>query len=409
MMLAVNLELTAEQRLEKAVVQIMSHPRYVAMAGVMMIGERYVVRNDPNVPTASTNGRDEWYSAEFIDMLTDPMLRYLVLHECKHKLYKHLTTYDYLHQKDAQCANMSADHVINNEIDEENPDGFCVMPAKSDGTPIGLCDKRFNGWSTKQVFDVLYEELKDGGGQGNGDGEGEGGMDSHDWAGAKELTEAEKRELERDIEQAIQQGALTASKTGADMPRSFEELLHAQVDWREVMRDFVTDVCTGKDYSTYARPNRRYMAAGLYMPSALAETVGELVVAVDTSGSIGNRQLSAFLSELVSICETVNPSAVRLLYWGHKIAGDETYGGDSDKSLDDIVSSTKPVGGGGTDVNCVCEYIAEQSINAEAVVVLTDGYLAGDWGTWNTPVLWCVLNNKSANPSVGQTVHIDDI
>jgi len=101
----------------------------------------------------------------------------------------------------------------------------------------------------------------------------------------------------------------------------------------------------------------------------------------------------------------VNPNGVRLLYWGHEVVGDEKYG-DMDTPIDQLVTSTKPQGGGGTDVNCVCNYIREKNINAEAVVVLTDGYLAGDWGTWTQPLLWCILNNASANPSVGKYVNV---
>ena len=63
-MLAIK-QLTEEQRLTKAVVSIMSSPKYVALAGVLMIGERSVV-DDPSVPTACTNGRDEFYGREFV-------------------------------------------------------------------------------------------------------------------------------------------------------------------------------------------------------------------------------------------------------------------------------------------------------------------------------------------------------
>jgi predicted metal-dependent peptidase len=219
------------------------------------------------------------------------------------------------------------------------------------------------------------------------------------------MSDADKRQLEQEIDQAIRQGALTAGKMGADMPRGFEQLLQPQIDWREVMREFVSATCTGKDYSTYNRPNRRFMSAGMYMPSAVSEQVGELVVAIDTSYSIGDTELAAFLSELKAICDTVNPTSVRLLYWGHEVVGDEKYG-EMDTPIDQLVTSTKPQGGGGTDVNCVCDYIREKNINAEAVVVLTDGHLAGDWGTWTQPLLWCILDNKNASPSVGKYVHI---
>tara|TARA_R110000803_G_scaffold2117_8_gene7049 strand:+ start:89 stop:529 length:441 start_codon:yes stop_codon:yes gene_type:complete len=141
----------------------------------------------------------------------------------------------------------------------------------------------------------------------------------------------------------------------------------------------------------------------MYMPSGISEQIGELVIAIDTSGSIGVRELSAFLSEVKGICDAVHPSCVRLLYWDTQVCGDEKY---ELHELDDLTKSTKPVGGGGTDVACVPEHITKEGISPQAVIVLTDGYLWGDWGQWASPVLWCVMDNKQAKPDVGVTVHI---
>jgi predicted metal-dependent peptidase len=176
------------------------------------------------------------------------------------------------------------------------------------------------------------------------------------------------------------------------------------VDWREVLRDFVTTTCAGSDYSTWRKPNRRYIGAGMYMPSGISERIGEIVVAIDTSGSIGGPQLSAFLSEVKSVAETVHPEAVRLLYWDTEVCGDERYEGEE---RDKIVQSTKPKGGGGTTVECVPRYMQSKQIKAQCVIVLTDGYLGGSWGDWQHPVLWTILDNKNAVPSVGQAVHIN--
>ena len=75
--------------------------------------------------------------------------------------------------------------------------------------------------------------------------------------------------------------------------------------------------------------------------------------------------------------------------------------------LDNLIKSTKPAGGGGTMVECVPEYISEKQLNVECVVVLTDGYLGGSWGTWPVPVLWAINGNKRATANVGVTIHID--
>jgi predicted metal-dependent peptidase len=386
-MLSIGKQLTQEQRLSKAVVDIMGSPKYVALAGVLMIGDRSI---DDDVPTACTNGRDEKYGRDFIDTLNDPELRFLVLHECYHKLYRHLTTWRHLYDENPQLANVACDFVINCKLLDDNRDGWATLPEG------GCYDPKYRGMDSAKVYSMLKED--------GDNGEGAGGMDEHDWDGAKELTQEEQRELARDIDEAIRQGALIAGKLGTGGDRDLAELLQPQIDWREVLRDFISTTCAGNDYSTWQRPNRRYVAGGYYMPSGVSERVGELVIAIDTSGSIGHTELSHFLSEVKSICDTVHPEAVRLLYWDSAVCQDEKY---LMHELDDLINTTKPAGGGGTNVECIPAYLTEHGVKPQAAIVLTDGYLGGTWGNWSCPVLWCILDNKRANPDVGVTVNIN--
>ena len=418
-MLAIK-QLTEEQRLTKAVVSIMSSPKYVALAGVLMIGERSVV-DDPNVPTACTNGRDEFYGREFVSKLNDAELRFLVLHEVYHKLFRHLTTWKHLYMQDAYLANVSCDYVINLKIVDDNyQDGFATMAGE---LAKGCYDRKYVGMDTAQVYNLLRKDQPQGGaGRGSitvigdpedGDGtpqngsgslpDGQEPFDAHDWEGAQEMTADEQRDLAREIDEAVRQGALVAGKMGSGGDRDLEALLEPQVDWREVLREFVQTTCTGSDYSTWRKPKRRLLGQGIYMPSTYSEQVGELVVAIDTSGSIQQPEVTAFLSEVKAICDMVHPDKVRLLYWDTQICGDETY---DTHELETLVQSTKVKGGGGTDVDCVTEYIREESITAQACIVITDGDLYSGWGQWTMPVLWCVIDNKHKVPDVGKCVHI---
>lgn len=395
-MLAIGKQLTVEQRLSKAVVDIMGNPKYVALAGVLMIGDRTV---QDDIPTACTNGRDEMYGRDFVETLNDAELRFLVLHEVYHKLYKHLTTWRHLYDQDAQLANIACDYVINIKIADDNTDGWASMPTG------GYLDTKYRGMDSAAVFkDLCDNGLPPSAQQGSGEnGGGDGGFDDHDWDGATELTPDEKRELAREIDEAIRQGALIAGKVGSGGDRSLDELLQPQIDWREVLREFVQTTCAGNDYSTWQRPNRRYVSSGYYMPSGISEQVGELVIAVDTSGSIGQMELTAFMSEIRSICDTVQPERIRLLYWDTRVCQDEKY---DTHQLDDLVKTTKPKGGGGTNVECVPAYLTEHGVKPQAAIILTDGYLGGSWGQWACPVLWCILDNQSAKPDTGKYVYI---
>ncbi len=401
--------LTAEQRLSRAVVSIMGHERYVALAGILMIGERTVVDDHA---TAYTDGRDEGYSRAFIEQLNDAELRFLVLHENYHKLYRHLHIWRWMYEEDPQLANMACDYVINLKLVDDNADGFATMTG---ALTCGCYDDKYRGMDAAQVYRELRQDDPRKNLQGQGDGTGAGttgedntgvgqqSFDEHKWDDAKELSEDDKRELAKEIDEAIRQGALAAGKLGNGMDRELQDLLEPQVNWREVLRDFVTDTCSGSDYSSYNKLNRRWVHLGVAMPSGVTERVNELVVLADMSGSIGQREQTIMLTEVAEVCKTVHPNKLRILYWDTEVRRDEVYEMDQ---IEDFMKSTKPAGGGGTDIEPVARYMQEHGINPDAAIILTDGYLFGSWGQWACPTLWCILDNKRAKPPVGKTVHI---
>ena len=393
MNLLIKQGLTVEQRLQKAVSDIMMNDKYIALAGLLAVGDRSV-RDD--IPTACTNGRDEKYGRAFCESLNDPELRFLILHENYHKLARHLHIYYHLYKLDHKRANKACDFWINDRLVEENKeDKFATMTGELE---IGCYDEKYKNMSVVEIFNALREEEEEGGGQGGGEP-----FDTHEWEDAQGLSDEEQKELAKDIDDVIRQGAILGGKTGSGGSRTLEEFLEPQVNWREVMREFITDTCAGGDFSTYNKPNRRYLHLDIIMPSGVSEKVEELVLAIDTSGSIGQHELTTFLSEVKAICDTVKPSKVRVLYWDTQVCRDEVYEMDE---LDTLPQSTKPSGGGGTMVECVPEYMAEHGIKPQATIVLTDGYLGGSWGQWTCPTLWVILDNKSTTSKVGKTLHV---
>lgn len=385
---------TPEQRLQKAVLAIMGMPNYTALLGVLMIGKKTI---SETVPTAATDGRDELYGQAFVESINDKQLRFAMLHECSHKMFRHLTTWQHLFNKNHMLANIAVDYVVNNKLMKDKEAGVAIEPV--DGI---FYDLQYDGMSTQQIYDLLEKKMQGSSGKG-GKGIPKNSFDEHDWKGAKEMTQEEKQALAREIDSAIRQGAAMAGKLGQNLDRDIEDMLNPKVDWREVLRDFITTTCAGNDFSTWKRPNRRFISSGIYMPSGVSERVGELVIGIDTSGSIGREELSQFLGEVKGICDTVKPEKIRLLYWDTKVAGDETYTGDE---THDLVKKTKAKGGGGTDPTCVPEYMHKNGIRPQAVIMLTDGYV-GSWGTWDWPVLWCIVNNESATPPVGKCIHVE--
>lgn len=409
----------AERRLKKVTIAIMRDDAFALLGSVMMIGD--VIVND-DVPTACTDGRNEYYGRKFVDSLTDKELAFVRCHEVGHKMFRHLTTYIRLNQKDPAICNQALDHVLNLYLLSIDPTGRVItMPKYKEGPekgkPMGLADPRFTGKDVKEVFDILFKEKQqeepddgepgEGQGQGQGQGQPQGGMDSHDWDGAKQLTEDEQKALEKEIDDAVRHGLIAQKirgKGAGGLPRDLQDLMTPKIDWREALRDFVKSSCKGSGDSTWRRPNKRYLSQDIYLPSMITERVQSIVVAIDTSGSIAGPELTAFLSEVQSIAEEVMPETVHLLYWDHVVAAHEEY---NEGAVSMLVNSTKPKGGGGTTPSCVPAYLQEKHITADVIVMFTDGYVSGDWGNnWNAPLMWVILNNKHATASHGITVHI---
>ena len=402
----------AERRLKKVKIGLMRNPKFALWSGIMMLGKTEI---KDGIPTACTNGRDETYGRKFVEELDDKELGFVVLHENLHKAFRHLFIWRKLYDENPRLANAACDYVINLMIVNSDPQEQTVAIPRKNGKVFGLLDSKFAGMNAKQVFDILKQEQGGDGGGGGEEGEGgesggHGGFDDHDWEGAQELGEAERKQLEKEVDQALRQGQIAHQKIhgkgAGGMGRELGDLLEPQVDWREVLREFVKSICNAKDASSWRRVNRRYLSGDVYMPTLIGERVGRIAIGIDTSGSIGGAELNRFLSEVKSIAEDVHPQFIDLIYWDSEVAAYEEY---DELSVPNIVSSTKPAGGGGTDPTAMMTYLKEKNITPECIVMLTDGYI-GDWGNeWNAPILLAICNGASdVCAPCGKTVHIKD-
>lgn len=399
-------KLTAEQRVQKAHVGLMKDPKYCLYSGIFMVGNTSV---EDDVPTACTDGRNTAYGRAFVDKQDDKRLKGLILHENLHKAFRHTTVWKHLYKDWPVLANMACDFVINQMIDDSDPAHTNVQ--LPDG---GMLDPKYRGWDAGAVFRDLKQQADKGSvhvktvdnQEGKDvpveDGDGMGGFDDHDWEGAEGMSTEEKETLARDIDQALRQGAILAGKLSANVPREIGELLQAKVDWREALREFVTSFCADREESTWRRPSRRWIGEDVYMPSLIGESVGRVVIGIDMSGSIGPQEIGQFLGEVKKICETVRPDGIDLLYWDTRVCQHEKYEQDQ---LDNLLSSTKPRGGGGTDPQCIPDYINKHKIKAECAIILTDGFVSS-WGTgWPCPTLWGITTDIVAD--IGKTVKVD--
>ena len=370
------MNLTAEQRIQKSHVRLMGHKATMAFSGLIMVGDSKIT---DTIPTACTNGRDVMYGRAFVESLTDQELAGVVLHENLHKAYQHAWLWRSLWKENPKLANQAADYVINVEIkdlEKEHP-GFIALPKS------GLYRKDFRGMDTGEVYRRLKEEGEDG--------SGAGGFDEHEF---DQLSEEDKAQLGKEIEQAIRQGALMAGKMGGDESRVIGELTAPKIDWREQLQEFMSAISQGHDDSTWRRPNRRWLGEDMYMPSSISESMGALVIGVDTSGSVSGPMVSAFLSEVVGICQNVSPELLHLIECDATIQSHKVF---DQGSLDQLGAITELHGGGGTDMREIFKYVQKNNLKPEAIIVLTDGYTPFP-ETIEHPTLWAITTKGLSAP-----------
>jgi len=392
-------KMTLNQRIQAVNIDCMRHPQFALLAGVICMGRSEVVEG---IPTAGTDGKHKKYGAKFITPLTRKQLRYLVLHENFHVALKHcvMPFYDDLCKKYGhRINNIAMDFVVNALIEEMDPDfKFVERPTES------LCiDRKYFGMSYVQVLKDLLKNAKEGGGGAGGDGEGEP-LDEHEMSPDDGSIE-DREKLGKEIDDANRQGELMSRKLRGESKGGRDIFGHAQdrqTNWRDALQDFITAICQGDENSRFCPPNKRLLASGFVMPSHFTESVGDIVIACDTSGSMHGYYPVVF-GEIARVCNNVKPDSVRILWWDTSVDGDQSF---KPHEYDNIAKLMKPVGGGGTTVSCVADYVDQHKIVAKAIIYLTDGYIESDYRVPNMPVLFGVVDNEDFVPHTGKVLRI---
>ena len=371
-------KMTLNQRIQAVNIDCMRHPQFALLAGVICMGRSEVVEG---IPTAGTDGKHKKYGAKFITPLTRKQLRYLVLHENFHVALKHcvMPFYNDLCKKYGhRINNIAMDFVVNALIEEMDPDfKFVERPTDS------LCiDRKYFGMSYVQVLKDLLKNAKEGGGS---------------------IEDREK--LGKEIDDANRQGELMSRKLRGEGKGGRDVFGHAQdrqTNWRDALQDFITAICQGDENSRFCPPNKRMLASGFVMPSHFTESVGDIVIACDTSGSMHGYYPVVF-GEIARVCANVKPDSVRILWWDTSVDGDQSF---KPHEYENIAKLMKPVGGGGTTVSCVADYVDQHKIVAKAIIYLTDGYVESDYRVPNMPVLFGVVDNEDFVPHTGKVLRI---
>ncbi|MGB6688496.1 MAG: VWA-like domain-containing protein [Terracidiphilus sp.] len=400
--------LPSDLRIQKArTTLLLDHPFF----GTLLF--RLGGRPSGSIATMATDGVSLFYNPQFVDTLNAAELAGVLAHEVMHPALQHHTRRG---DRDQRRWNMACDYAINPIL----VDAGLTLPKDV------LINNRFRGMSAERIYNLIEEDEKEKGSTGQSEsqpGNGSGGSEDGsvqnnpcgdepsapstpggvgqvlDASAPEEGDGPSIAEQAREWQIAVEQ-AETVAKVAGKLPggavRALEAAQAAKVDWRELLRRAWSDTIPA-DYS-WARPNRRHVWAGLYLPGITSEGVGEIAIAVDCSGSVSPRQLGLFEAEIRSILAEQRPRLVHVLYFDSAVQKAEAYQAGQPITL-------SPVGGGGTDFRPCLDWIQEHGILPQTLVFLTD--LCGTFPSEAPPysVIWASTEARRA--PFGQVVPLD--
>lgn len=359
---------------------------------------------DPSIPTACTNGVVIKYNPEFIESLTPSQVAGLLVHEVLHPALGHL------HRLPPNKeGNIAGDYAINNFLDDYNKSAGVRKLELPEG---GMLDHQYDGLSAEQILAKLPKnpnpqpQSGDSNGEGSGDQrtQGEGAWGEFEKPAASEDGKTSAEDMESEWNRRMVQAA-TAAKMQGKLPdcveKLVEDLVNPKVPWQQLLERFI-DQTSANDYS-WAKPDRRFLPDDIILPDLHDETLGEIVVAIDTSGSIYGcpDTLAEFVSEINAISTRCNPSKLTVIHCDAAVQKVDEFG------QGETITVT-PKGGGGTDFRPVGDWLRQHNVTPRVVIYLTDLYGTFPDAEWPWPTLWVVYDNDNDVAPFGETVRINN-
>ncbi len=333
----------------------------------------------------------------------------ILKHELLHIAFHHLESLD--SYGDKELLNVAADLEINQYIEEQwkgktwNGLEIHKTPFKELNLP-----KRAG---TRVYYDLLQQEaknnpdgdvakllgaLKDAVNGGTGatikvtldDGTEMEVPCSHEmWKEFENMSEADKKLLGKQIDHQMKEVAENVTKSRGTIPSELSEYINGLfeivepvIDWKAYLRRFngmATKVYTKK---TRRKLNKRFAGN----PALKIKQRKNTLVAIDTSGSVGSKDLEEFFNEIHHIYKT--GTEVDIIECDARIHRVYKYDGKQKEKID-------VQGRGGTDFEPVMVYLKDNKDKYQNIIYLTDGYCSAPSTPPSRPILWVISENGS--------------
>jgi predicted metal-dependent peptidase len=365
-----------------------------------------LINADEWCATAATDGQKFYYNSRFIMMLKPKEVEFLVAHEVLHVVYDHMGRRG---DRDPQIWNIADDYCVNADLKRHKIGQFIT-------TVPCLYESKYDGKSAEEVYDDLMKNVKkismddlieqllddhldseDGEGQ-EGDGEGKG-------KGRPQLSDEEKERIRQEVKQAIINASSTAE--AGSLPLGVERLIRQATDpvmpWRELIQTNLTSAIR-TDYS-WMRPSRRGWHMDAIMPGMTPGEEIDVVVAIDMSGSISDKQAQQFLGEIGGMMDSFDGYKVHVFCFDTEVYNPQDFNSENMDGID----TYEPQGGGGTDFDAIFEYLKKVGNVPKRLICFTDGYPCGSWGDADyCDTTWVIHGDKNPNPPFGTYAIYDE-
>jgi predicted metal-dependent peptidase len=363
--------------------------------------------------TTGTDARRLYYNPQWIERLTAAEVQFALAHEALHCALGHFARRG---RRVKRKWDLACDFAVNPLLVDEG------LKPPPDAQILDL----YRGMAAEEIYPCLDDSLDDEtlddhvwdgdeGGEGGGGGErseaqGKGGSEPQDidpeaggatprrrapgQAGEDEdegpppLSAQESEHLQQQWQRhlaAAAQRAREAGRLSGNLARLTDTALAPQVSWRAVLAQHLTQA--SRDDYTWQRPSRRTGEAGgdAIFP-ALRSHAGDVCVALDTSGSIGDDDFARFVGELNAIKGTL-PVRVTLFACDAALSPDSPW---VCEPWEELRLPRQFAGGGGTAFAPVFEWIERNGRHPDALVYFTDA--EGEFPKMppHYPVLWLV-------------------
>jgi len=345
---------------------------------------------EPEIEEKNEDGEDEYLAA--VDKsgriyLPDAFFKLnrkeqcgVIAHEIMHIALSHL---ERIGSRNITLWNIATDAVINDSLS-----GEFTMPKNI------VLDRKLSRDDMDNIINAekVYEKLTNGNqNKNNGNGLTNAGFDKHIYKGSGQPL-ISKEELSKIV------SSISKLPGGERNPllEEIKSILFPKLDWRKILTKYLRRMIT--DFSDWSRPKEYLYEYGIFPRLKIDDVKLHALVALDVSGSINNEMLSEFIGATYEIINQMNAD-ITVIQFDTSVRKVEKHFTPS--------RNYKVFGRGGTDFNCIRHWIRENRVNADVLIIISDGYADNSDINFGMETIFLIKDNPNFRSNFGRVIHLN--